>query len=216
MRRACVALGVLAAALGWAAFAAVAQPGGVAVDQKVLDVSGKMLDVSGKVLDVSGKVLDVSGKVLDISGRVLDISGRVLDISGQILSMQVIETPKETRIELPADILFDFDKFDLRKSAEPALKQAGDVLRRGARGPVTIDGHTDSKGAPAYNQKLSEQRAESVRKWLVEREGLAKIKFVAKGFGATKPAAPNANADGSDNPEGRQKNRRVEITFKKG
>jgi len=195
MRQTVLALGVLAAALGWAPFAAIGQSAGIPVDQKVLDIDGK---------------------VLDVSGQVLDISGRALDISGRVLSMQVIETPKEIRIELPADILFDFDKFDIRKSAEPALEQAADILRRGARGAVTIDGHTDSKGAPAYNQKLSQQRADSVRKWLVERQGLTKMKFVTKGFGATKPAAPNANADGSDNPEGRQKNRRVEIIFKKG
>jgi outer membrane protein OmpA-like peptidoglycan-associated protein len=92
------------------------------------------------------------------------------------------------------------------------LRQAADVVRKGARGVVRIEGHTDGKGAAAYNQKLSERRAAAVQKWLAEREGL-RVKFATRGFGATKPVAPNAKPDGSDDPDGRQKNRRVEIVF---
>jgi outer membrane protein OmpA-like peptidoglycan-associated protein len=54
-----------------------------------------------------------------------------------------------------------------------------------------------------------------VQKWLVEREGLRGMRFQTKGFGAERPVAPNAKPDGSDDPEGRQKNRRVEIVFGK-
>ena len=160
-------------------------------------------------------VSNLTARILDINGKVLDVSGKVLDISSRVLSMQVMQTPKETRIELPADILFDFDKYELRKNAVPALKQAADILRRQARGSARIDGHTDSKGTPTYNMKLSQQRAESVRKWLVEQEGVTKLKFVTKGLGETVQAAPNTNPDGSDNPEGRQQNRRVEIVFQR-
>lgn len=167
--------------------------------------------VSGQL---TGQVRDLSGRVLDLEGRALDLQGRVLDLAGKVLAMEVKETPKEVRIELPADILFDFDKFDIRPSAAAALHQAGDLIRR-ARGAVRIDGHTDGKGAPAYNQKLSEQRADSVRRWLAEREGLNKTKFATRGYGATRPVAPNTQPDGSDDPDGRQLNRRVEIVFAK-
>ncbi len=87
------------------------------------------------------------------------------------------------------------------------------MISQTVKGTVRIEGHTDSKGAPAYNQKLSEQRAASVKNWLVEHGGLKKVGFQTKGFGASNPAAPNTKPDGSDDPEGRQKNRRVEIVF---
>lgn len=68
----------------------------------------------------------------------------------------------------------------------------------------------------AYNQKLSERRANAVRDWLANREGLKNTRFATRGFGAKKPVAPNTTPDGSDDPEGRQKNRKVEIIDKKG
>jgi outer membrane protein OmpA-like peptidoglycan-associated protein len=80
---------------------------------------------------------------------------------------------------------------------------------------VRIEGHTDAKGSDAYNQKLSERRAQSVRQWLVQKEGVDGSKMAPQGFGARKPVAPNNKPDGSDDPEGRQKNRRVEIVLAK-
>lgn len=149
----------------------------------------------------------------DNAGRIVDLVFRIEDIGGRVQSLQVRETKTETRIELPADILFDFDKADLRASAEPALNQAAEVIRKGARGTVTIEGHTDGKGAPAYNQKLSQRRAAAVQQWLAVRGGLTQVRFANKGFGASKPAVSNTKPDGSDDPDGRQKNRRVEIVF---
>ena len=80
---------------------------------------------------------------------------------------------------------------------------------------MRIEGHTDSKGNDAYNQKLSERRAASVKTWFTDKEGLGKVQFATQGFGAKKPVASNTKPDGSDDPEGRQKNRRVEIVIKK-
>lgn len=157
----------------------------------------------------SGKVLDIEGKVIEIIGLASEVKGIDLGIPGS----RVTVTPKEVRIELPADILFDFDKSDIRPSAAEALKRAAAVLREKAKGAVRIEGHTDSKGDPPYNQKLSERRAEAVRKWLVEREGLSAIRFTTQGFGATRPKVSNTKPDGSDDPDGRQTNRRVEIVF---
>ena len=149
------------------------------------------------------------------AGRILDLIFKVEDLAGKVESLQVRETETETRIELPADILFDFDKADIRASAAPALKQAAEIIRKGARGTVTVEGHTDAKGSAGYNQKLSQRRSASVQKWLVEREGLRGTRFQSKGFGAERPVAPNAKPNGADDPEGRQKNRRVEIVFGK-
>jgi outer membrane protein OmpA-like peptidoglycan-associated protein len=128
---------------------------------------------------------------------------------------RVIESAKEVTIELPGDVLFDFDKSNIRPDAADALKQAAGILKARAKGPVRVEGHTDAKGNAAYNQKLSEARANAVKKWLMEKEGLSAMNFTTKGFGATKPTAPNTKPDGSDNPDGRQKNRRVALVFAK-
>jgi outer membrane protein OmpA-like peptidoglycan-associated protein len=111
--------------------------------------------------------------------------------------------------------LFDFDKADLLPKADETLQKAADFIRDRAKGgAVRIEGHTDAKGNDAYNQKLSERRAASVKSWFLAH-GLSNMKFSTEGFGAKKPVAPNAKPDGSDDPDGRQKNRRVELVIRK-
>ncbi|MBI4641633.1 MAG: OmpA family protein, partial [Candidatus Tectomicrobia bacterium] len=107
------------------------------------------------------------------------------------------------------------DKAEIRPKAQEALKQAAAVIKEKAKGAVQIEGHTDAKGSDAYNQKLSEGRAKAVRDWLVQKEGVKGVRFVTRGFGSKQPVAPNTKPDGSDDSEGRQKNRRVEIIVKK-
>ena len=147
--------------------------------------------------------------------KILDLVFRVEGVGGQVQDLQVKETDTEVRIDLAADVLFDFDKADIRAAASDALKNVARVIREKARGSVRIEGHTDAKGTEAYNQKLSDRRAESVKKWLVEKEGLKDIPFLTSGYGAKRPVAPNTKTDGSDDPEGRQKNRRVVIVVGK-
>ena len=163
----------------------------------------------------TGWAADEPSPVSDPKMQVLDLIFKVEDIGGKVLDLQMKETDTEIRIELAADVLFDFDKAEIRRDARNALKQVGDIIREKARGTVRIEGHTDSKGADAYNQKLSERRANSVRDWLVKNEGLKNVRFSTTGFGAKKPAVSNTKPDGSDDPEGRQKNRRVEIVISK-
>lgn len=151
----------------------------------------------------------------DLKMEVLDLVFKIEDIGGKVVDLQMKETDTEIRIELAADVLFDFDKADLRPDARNALKQVGDIIREKAKGTVRIEGHTDSKGSDAYNQKLSQRRASSVRDGLVKNEGLRNVRFVTSGFGAKKPAVSNTKPDGSDDAEGRQKNRRVEIVIGK-
>lgn len=147
--------------------------------------------------------------------KVLDLVFRVEDIGGRVQDIQIRESSTEVRIELAADVLFDFDKADILPKAQAVLKQAAGIIRDKAKGQVRIEGHTDAKGSDAYNQKLSEQRAVAVRSWFVEKEGLQGVAFGTQGFGAKKPIAPNTKPDGSDDPQGRQKNRRVEIILRK-
>ncbi|HEX3579150.1 MAG TPA: OmpA family protein [Thermoanaerobaculia bacterium] len=146
---------------------------------------------------------------------VVDLVYRIEHIAGAVEDIEVKETPTEVRVDMAADVLFDFDKADLLPKADETLKKAADFVREHAKdGAVRIEGHTDAKGNDAYNQKLSERRAASVKSWFVGH-GLANMKFSTEGFGAKKPVAPNTKPDGSDDPEGRQKNRRVELVIRK-
>jgi outer membrane protein OmpA-like peptidoglycan-associated protein len=132
---------------------------------------------------------------------------------GALSSVQ--ESPKELRLTLAADILFDFDKATIRPDAQAALDRVTEIIRRNGKGAVRIEGFTDAKGATDYNLRLSSVRAESVEKWLVERGGLRGTGFEARGLGASRFVAPNVKRDGSDDPAGRQKNRRVEIVIQR-
>jgi outer membrane protein OmpA-like peptidoglycan-associated protein len=159
---------------------------------------------------------ELSTKSFDLVYRTLDLTYPIESIAGKTQDLQIKETATEIRIELAADVLFDFDKSTIRPQAAAALHTVAEIINDKGKGrSVRIDGHTDGKGSDAYNQALSERRAASVRQWLIDKEGLGKTKLSTQGFGAKRPVAPNAKPDGSDDPDGRQKNRRVEIVLAK-
>jgi outer membrane protein OmpA-like peptidoglycan-associated protein len=152
---------------------------------------------------------------LDLQVQVLDVVVSVEATIGSTNGITVKQVGGEVHIRLSADILFDFDKADIRPTAVQALHQAADLIRDGATSSVRVEGHTDSKGGGPYNQQLSQRRAEAVRSWLIHDEDLHSVKFVTVGFGASRPVAPNTIPGGADNPTGRQQNRRVELIFGK-
>lgn len=161
-------------------------------------------------------VQDLVFKTEDLVFSVQPVAGATQSVQGRTQALQVKETPTETRIALAADVLFDFDKAVLLPKAQDTLHTVGLFIKEKGQGrPVRIEGHTDAKGGDAYNQKLSERRAQSVKQWLVRNEGLGALQMTTQGFGAKNPVAPNKKPDGSDDPEGRQKNRRVEIVLAK-
>ena len=153
--------------------------------------------------------------VVDLVYRIDNLVYRIDSIGGVVQDLEIKETPTEVRVDMAADVLFDFDKADLLPKAGDTLQKAADFIRDHAKGgAVRIEGHTDAKGNDAYNQKLSERRAAPVKSWFVAH-GLSNLKFSTEGFGAKKPIAPNTKPDGSDDPDGRQKNRRVELVIRK-
>jgi photosystem I P700 chlorophyll a apoprotein A2 len=156
-----------------------------------------------------------SARSLDISGTSLDIVGVSLGIDALLKDLGARVSDTEIRIQLPADVLFDFDKANIRPDAAAALTKVAEIIKSYARAPVAVEGHTDGKGAAAYNQKLSEQRALSVKDWLVKTGGIAAARITTRGLGMTQPVAPNTTPEGKDDPAGRQKNRRVEIVVRK-
>ena len=176
-----------------------------------------LLVVSGLVLaqdEEGGGRAAGPGKVLDIVPKVLDIVGVSRGLEATLVDLGAKVTQTEIKIALSGDILFDFDKDTLRPDALPTLQKVAEVIAGYPGAPVLIEGYTDSKGKDSYNLKLSDRRAASVKKWLVETAGADAGHIKTKGWGEAKPVAPNENPDGSDDPDGRQKNRRVEITIK--
>lgn len=143
-------------------------------------------------------------------------AGTTLGLEGALKELKAEVTAAEIKIDLAADVLFDFDKASIKKEAEPSLQNLATVLKANPGAAVTIEGHTDAKGADAYNQTLSEQRAASVKQWLVANAQVNGATISTRGWGKTKPVTYNAKPDGSDDPEGRAKNRRVQVIVRKG
>jgi outer membrane protein OmpA-like peptidoglycan-associated protein len=119
----------------------------------------------------------------------------------------------EQRLTTVADALFAFNRSTLSADAEQTLSVLGPQIAAAGKHPITIEGHTDAIGSDASNQTLSEARARAVRDWLAAH-GFVPASTPIKGYGKKHPVAPNAKPDGSDDPVGRQKNRRVEVLIK--
>ena len=118
------------------------------------------------------------------------------------------------RVIILENVEYDFDKASLRPSSFNTLNDLVEVMKIKDKLEIEIGGHTDSKGKEDYNIKLSQARAESVRNYLISK-GIKANRVTAKGYGMSQPIAPNTNSDGSDNPDGRQKNRRTEVKVTK-
>jgi len=175
--------------------------------------TGSTVPIESHSVDIlfSKETIQKEGKEIRGGGDELDIHAVPLERAISDLGAKTTDTA--IIINLKNDVLFDFDKWDIKKEAASTLGKVAVIIKEKAQGPTLIEGHTDSKGSLEYNQKLSERRAEAVRSWLVEKQGLKPDMFVVKGWGETKPIAPNTNKDGSDNPKGRALNRRVTITI---
>jgi OmpA-OmpF porin, OOP family len=109
------------------------------------------------------------------------------------------------------NIYYEHDKFHLTREAQTIIDTTLlAVFDQFPNAVVEIGSHTDNTGSDSYNIKLSQKRSESVVNYLIEK-GISADRLIAKGYGESMPIAPNSNPDGSDNPEGRQLNRRTEL-----
>lgn len=150
------------------------------------------------------------------SGSAKAVAGSATGLQQVLADLKARTVGQEIRIDLAADVLFDFDQAVVRQEAAATLAKVAEVIRAYPGARVRVEGHTDSIGDEAYNVRLSERRAHAVVEWLTSRHGLPAAAFAVKGWGESKPVAGNTKADGSDNPSGRQKNRRVEIVVVPG
>jgi len=128
------------------------------------------------------------------------------------LAMPAEETSRALRFRLPSDVLFDYDKDQLRREGAQLLTRlAAKIRQQYPTATLRIEGHTDSNGSARNNLRRSERRALAVKKWLKETGGLVHARISTRSFGESQPVAPNQYPDGNDNPVGRQQNRRIEI-----
>jgi outer membrane protein OmpA-like peptidoglycan-associated protein len=166
------------------------------------------LGIVTTVREVAGQTHAIAGMTAGVGSGTHEVKASVQDLVAAKRDLGAQENELEVRVELPADVLFDFDKADIRSDAARALAQLATVIRA-YKGPVRLEGHTDAKGAADYNQKLSERRAAAVKQWLAEREQISPARIGTRGFGKARPVASN------DTEAGRQRNRRVEAVISK-
>src|SRR5271157_3196071 len=113
-----------------------------------------LVAVTAHAQDIGGRTVDLAyAPPIDLVFATSDLKFTVIDLGGKTEDLQVKETATEIRIELAADVLFDFDKSTIKPEAASALHTVALIIRdRGNGRAVRIDGHTDGKGSVSYNQ----------------------------------------------------------------
>ena len=169
-------------------------------------------DGSGTYNDKDKELLienDGKGKaVITLKGKTTEVEAKPLEKPEKFPKLKMVPPVPSIEansllITLDSGILFDVDKYDVRPEAAEVLKNLATVLKEADIKAFEIDGHTDSDASDEHNQVLSENRANSVKNFLTSQGLTAEITI--NGYGESRPIATN------DTPEGKQKNRRVEI-----
>lgn len=173
-------------------------------------------DGSGTYTDKSKNLVienDGKGKAkITFNGQTTEVDAKPLEKPGKLAKLEMVPPVPSIEansllIALDSEVLFDVNKYDVRvhPEAEEVLKNLAIVLKEMDVKNFEIDGHTDSDAGDKHNQILSENRANAVKNFLTSQGITAEITI--KGYGKTRPIASN------DTPEGKQKNRRVEIVI---
>jgi outer membrane protein OmpA-like peptidoglycan-associated protein len=142
-----------------------------------------------------------------------DAASRVdREVSETLSELDAETRDGNTVVTLPERVLFAFGEHELLPEATQVLDDLAGVIDHVEDAPVQVNGHTDSVGSAAANRQLSDRRARAVVDRLVAA-GVDTGRLQPRGFGEAQPIAPNANPDGSDDPDGRARNRRVEVVI---
>ncbi|OEC37223.1 Outer membrane protein OmpA [Pseudomonas cuatrocienegasensis] len=121
-----------------------------------------------------------------------------------VVEEPVMAEPVAEAVRVELDVKFDFDKAQVKEASYGDIKNLADFMSQYPQTSTVVEGHTDSVGTDAYNQRLSERRAAAVRSVLVDQYGVAGDRVNAVGYGESRPVADNATE------AGRAINRRVE------
>src|SRR5690606_28796958 len=128
----------------------------------------------------------------------------VVETVEPIPTAEVEPEPVAEAVRVELDVKFDFDRAEVKSGSYDDIRNLADFMKEYGQTSTVVEGHTDSDGTDAYNQRLSERRANGVRDVLVNQHGLDSSRIEADGYGGARPVADNATE------EGRAINRRVE------
>jgi len=165
------------------------------------------LAVNEQVVDAEPTLLPEINEVIteEIAAPVVEDTMRTLYSKDGVV---ITAENNEITLVMPSDVVFDFDRIAIKDEFKPMLDLMGDALKANPNLTATITGHTDSIGQKDYNQRLSVLRADEAKNYLVT-EGVEAERLTTTGYGLEKPVASN------DTAEGRERNRRIEITLTK-
>jgi len=195
-----VAGGALGAGLGAIVGSEVGDPGaGIAIGAAAGALGGGMI---GHAYDTQNQALAEMDARLAERDRIIKENQNMIDELRQ-RGADVRYTQRGIVVNLP-DVLFEFNRADLRPDAMRATSEIARVAQSHMNRSISVEGHADGVGSIAYNQALSERRANSVARELV-RNGVAQGRIRVYGFGESRPIATNTTE------EGRARNRRVEV-----
>ena len=181
----------LGAALSMTAGLALAGDGNVSADQIRNALQPKPLTRGLSV----GPQADpaVKAKEMGFIATLRDRKSRSLSLGER----EEIAEIASTKPKIDLDIQFDYNSADIRTSSMPAVQELGKALSDASLKGSTfvVAGHTDAIGGEAYNQDLSERRADTIKRYLVDKFGIAGTDLVTVGYGKSKPKDPNAPMD---------------------
>jgi outer membrane protein OmpA-like peptidoglycan-associated protein len=181
---------------------------GAAIGAGVGAVSGYLV---GRQIEARDHALTAQEQVLEQQRQEIARNRALLEELKR-RNLEARETERGVVVNLP-DVLFEFNSARLTPEARSKVAHIAAVLNRQAAGrQVAVEGHADAIGSESYNQVLSQNRAQSVAREL-RYAGVDTSRLIARGYGEKYPVAPNVHPDGSDNPAGRAKNRRVEVVI---
>lgn len=183
----------------------LAQTTSTSVAEQELELKKKQLELEQAKIDAQ----KAEAQKLSLASQELDLEKQKLALEQAKRDLQVKETESSLAMQLQGDVLFDTGSAMIKDSAKDTLDKVATVLAAFPKGQVVVTGYADNRGGEMANLKLSRDRAEAVKTWLLAKSGASSERILAKGEGEDKPAASNATA------EGRQMNRRVEITVAK-
>jgi outer membrane protein OmpA-like peptidoglycan-associated protein len=177
---------------------------------KASDVAAEELELKKKELELEkSKVEGQKLQQLEVEKAKLDVEKQKLELEQARRDLQVKETQERLEMQLKGDVLFDTNQAVIKPGAKDTLDKVAIVLAAFPTQKVIVTGHADSRGSNAMNLKLSRDRAEAVKTWLLAKSGASSERVIAMGEGEDAPVASD------DTPEGRQLNRRVDISVVK-
>lgn len=144
------------------------------------------------------------GKTVDVNKLTELVTNITLD------TLMVLDRLEKNKVFVLKNIYFGYDSADIRPASAHELDKLVEILNDNPEIKIEMSSHTDSVGTIESNINLSQRRAAASVNYLIKK-GIAPERLVAKGYGESKPIARNTNPNGTDNPEGRQKNRRTEF-----